>query len=77
MYSPRLVLTVSNEMCIRDSAWDDLKRVNDWVNHTIKSETDMDHYGMIQWWRYPDDGIGAGSRPAPAQGELVGSAELP
>ncbi len=25
----------------------------------------------------PDDGIGAGSRPAPAQGELVGSAELP
>jgi predicted transglutaminase-like cysteine proteinase len=19
----------------------------------------MDHYGMIQWWRYPDDGAGA------------------
>ena len=37
----------------------DLKRVNDWVNHTIKPETDMDHYGMIQWWRYPDDGAGA------------------
>ena len=40
-------------------AWDDLKRVNAWVNHTIKPEADMDHYGMIQWWRYPDDGAGA------------------
>lgn len=47
------------DVVLSDRAWDDLKRVNDWVNHTIKSETDMDHYGMIQWWRYPDDGIGA------------------
>jgi predicted transglutaminase-like cysteine proteinase len=37
----------------------DLRQVNDWVNHTIKPVTDMDHYGMIQWWRYPDDGSGA------------------
>jgi predicted transglutaminase-like cysteine proteinase len=36
-----------------------LKRVNELVNHTIQPMTDMDHYGMIQWWRYPDDGIGA------------------
>ena len=21
--------------------------------------TDMAHYGIIQWWRYPDDGAGA------------------
>ena len=40
-------------------AWDELKRVNDWVNHTIKPMTDTDHYSMIQWWRYPDDGAGA------------------
>jgi len=40
-------------------AWKDLKQVNDWVNHNIKPMTDMDHYGMIQWWRYPDDGAGA------------------
>ena len=39
--------------------WDALKRINAWVNHAIKPETDMDHYGMIQWWRYPDDGAGA------------------
>jgi predicted transglutaminase-like cysteine proteinase len=47
------------DVVLSDRAWDDLKRVNDWVNHTIKPETDMDHYGMIEWWRYPDDGIGA------------------
>jgi len=33
--------------------------VNKWVNHTIQPMTDMDHYGMLQWWRYPDDGKGA------------------
>jgi predicted transglutaminase-like cysteine proteinase len=26
------------------------------VNDNIKPVTDMDHYGMIRWWRYPDDG---------------------
>jgi predicted transglutaminase-like cysteine proteinase len=46
-------------VALDDDAWSDLKRINDWVNHTIKPETDMDHYGMIQWWRYPDDGAGA------------------
>jgi predicted transglutaminase-like cysteine proteinase len=40
-------------------AWNALTKINDWVNHNIKPETDMDHYGMIQWWRYPDDGAGA------------------
>ena len=34
-------------------------RVNKWANDNIKPMTDMDHYGMIQWWRYPDDGAGA------------------
>ncbi len=47
------------DVVLDESARNDLKRVNDWVNHNIKPETDMDHYGMIQWWRYPDDGAGA------------------
>lgn len=47
------------EVVLNVNARDDLDRVNDWVNHTIRPETDMDHYGMIQWWRYPDDGAGA------------------
>jgi len=33
--------------------------INKWANDNIKPITDMDHYGMVQWWRYPDDGAGA------------------
>jgi predicted transglutaminase-like cysteine proteinase len=42
-----------------DKAWNYLVRVNKWANDNIKPMTDIDHYGMIQWWRYPDDGAGA------------------
>ncbi len=47
------------DVVLDEAAWNSLKRVNNWVNHNIKPETDMDHYHMIQWWRYPDDGAGA------------------
>jgi predicted transglutaminase-like cysteine proteinase len=47
------------DVVLGGKAWNDLRRVNDWANHSIKPMTDMDHYGMIQWWRYPDDGAGA------------------
>lgn len=47
------------DAALNANAWNKLKRINDLVNHNIKPETDMDHYGMIQWWRYPDDGAGA------------------
>jgi predicted transglutaminase-like cysteine proteinase len=47
------------QVVLDGKAWAALKQVNDRVNHNIKPETDMDHYGMIQWWRYPDDGAGA------------------
>ncbi len=39
------------EVALNANAWDDLEELNNWVNHTIRPETDMDHYGMIQWWR--------------------------
>jgi predicted transglutaminase-like cysteine proteinase len=47
------------DVVLAKGAWNELKRLNDRVNHTVKPETDMEHYGMIQWWRYPDDGAGA------------------
>jgi len=47
------------DVALDRTALGNLGRVNYWVNHNIKPETDMDHYGMIQWWRYPDDGAGA------------------
>ena len=47
------------DVVLDDKAWNELNRINDWANHNIRPQTDMDHYGMIQWWRYPDDGAGS------------------
>jgi len=51
--------SLPRDIVLGDTASDDLARVNRWVNHTIRPESDMDHYNVIQWWRYPDDGAGA------------------
>jgi predicted transglutaminase-like cysteine proteinase len=42
----------------RDEAWADLVRVNDWVNQTIQPLTDLEHWGVVEHWSYPDDGYG-------------------
>ena len=47
------------DVVLDDKAWKSLVYINKWANDNIKPMTDMDHYGMIQWWRYPDDGVGA------------------
>jgi predicted transglutaminase-like cysteine proteinase len=47
------------DVVLDDKAWMFLNRINEWANDNIRPMTDMDHYGMIQWWRYPDDGSGA------------------
>jgi len=39
-------------------AFKDLARVNKWVNDAVKPMTDMDHWGVIEQWDYPDDGYG-------------------
>ena len=39
-------------------AWSDLVKVNDWVNETIKPLTDLEHWGVVERWNYPDDGYG-------------------
>jgi predicted transglutaminase-like cysteine proteinase len=39
-------------------AWKDLQRINLWVNTNIKPMTDMDHWGVVERWNYPDDGYG-------------------
>ena len=38
--------------------WKDLVRVNKWVNKTIKPLTDLEHWGVVERWSYPDDGYG-------------------
>lgn len=39
-------------------ARNDLERVNVWVNSHIKPMTDLDHWGVVERWNYPDDGYG-------------------
>jgi len=38
--------------------WTDLVRVNAWVNDAVKPMTDMEHWGVVERWSYPDDGYG-------------------
>ena len=39
-------------------AWKELERVNQWVNTHVKPMTDMEHWGVVERWNYPDDGYG-------------------
>jgi predicted transglutaminase-like cysteine proteinase len=39
-------------------AWQDLERVDHFVNTHVKPMTDMDHWGVVERWNYPDDGYG-------------------
>src|SRR6201996_9638195 len=43
---------------LSSAAWKDLQRINLWVNPNIKPMTDMDHWGVVERWNYPDDGYG-------------------
>jgi predicted transglutaminase-like cysteine proteinase len=40
------------------AAWKELERVNNYVNEHIKPMTDLEHYGVVEKWAYPDDGYG-------------------
>ena len=46
------------DVVLNNKAWTDLVRINKWVNDTIKPLTDMDHWGVVEKWSYPDDGKG-------------------
>ena len=38
--------------------WRELVRINQTVNADIKPMTDLEHYGVVEKWAYPDDGYG-------------------
>ena len=50
--------TTPRDIVLTPRAFKDLARVNKWVNDTIKPMTDMEHWGVIERWSYPDDGYG-------------------
>ena len=46
------------DVVLSASAWKTLERINLWVNTHVKPMTDMDHWGVVERWNYPDDGYG-------------------
>jgi len=59
--NPRECPTASTEprdVVLTTKVWKDLVRVNRWVNETISPVTDLEHWGVVEKWSYPDDGKG-------------------
>jgi predicted transglutaminase-like cysteine proteinase len=48
----------ARDVVLTPRTWADLARINKWVNDSVLPMTDMDHWGMIDRWNYPDDGYG-------------------
>jgi predicted transglutaminase-like cysteine proteinase len=46
------------DIVLTPRVWKELVRVNKWVNETIKPITDLEHWGVVEKWSYPDDGYG-------------------
>jgi predicted transglutaminase-like cysteine proteinase len=51
-------VTTPRDIILTDPIWEDLKRVNRWVNEHVKVKSDMDHWGVIEKWSLPTDGDG-------------------
>ena len=52
------VPSAPRDIVLSATAFKDLVNVNRYVNDTIKPMTDIDHWGTIEKWSYPDDGYG-------------------
>jgi len=52
------VASQPRDVVLTPKVWNDLVRINNWVNDAIKPVTDMEHWGVVERWSYPDDGRG-------------------
>jgi len=50
--------TEPRDVVLTAKVWKDLVRVNKWVNDNIAPVTDLEHWGVVEKWSYPDDGKG-------------------
>jgi len=46
------------DVVLTAQAFQDLLSVNRYVNESVKPLTDLEHWGTIEKWSYPDDGYG-------------------
>jgi predicted transglutaminase-like cysteine proteinase len=59
-YAPECETKVleARDVVMTPKAWKDLSQINKWVNDSVWPITDMDHWGVVERWNYPDDGYG-------------------
>jgi len=50
--------TEPRDVVLSAKVFKDLVRINRWVNDSIKPVTDVEHWGVVERWSYPDDGKG-------------------
>ncbi len=50
--------SAARDVVLTSQAWNDLIKVNAWANNNIKPITDLEHWGVVEQWDYPDDGYG-------------------
>src|SRR4051794_23627801 len=49
---------VGRDVILSAKAFKELVRINAWVNDNVKPLTDLEHWGVVEKWSYPDDGYG-------------------
>jgi predicted transglutaminase-like cysteine proteinase len=52
------VPSTPRDVVLTAKAFKDLVSVNRYVNESVKPLTDLEHWGTIERWSYPDDGYG-------------------
>ena len=59
-YNPECKTTpeAPRDIVLTPKVWADMVKVNDWVNGNVKPVTDLEHWGVVERWNYPDDGYG-------------------
>ena len=50
--------SLPRDVTLSTKAWKELARINKSVNESIQPITDMDHWGVVEKWSFPDDGKG-------------------
>jgi predicted transglutaminase-like cysteine proteinase len=59
-YAPECETTAlaARDAALTSQGWNELVRINQWVNDAVKPITDLEHWGVTERWNYPDDGYG-------------------
>lgn len=50
--------STARDVVLSPKVFADMVKVNRWVNDNIKPITDLEHWGVVERWNYPDDGYG-------------------